>query len=235
MRGRRAAPARAPLLGGMRSLAHRAIPARQHRQLGSPPPPPPPPPLPCPFGPPLRLHRSDSSRLRVLARPVISFSSASAPSPQLIDSYYLASELKQYCAAHPGRIPPDDAGRPALPILTDYFCSRMWQQLISPDTDHASNGMIFERDIERFVADADLNGDHAIDAAEFDRLLVTRMGDGFGGRVLAAQCIACADADKDGKVSCAELATYLRRQGLATSDGCRRSMSRRSASRDHVE
>merc|ERR1711957_1135552 len=37
--------------------------------------------------------------------------------------------FKKYCAEFPERIPPDDAGRPVLPILVDFFCGLMWEKL----------------------------------------------------------------------------------------------------------
>jgi 5'-nucleotidase len=146
--------------------------------------------------------------------------------PQLIDSYYLASQLPDYCAAHPERIPPEDAGRPALPILSEFFCSLMWRQLVDTDAD----GKASAADIAALVGEADLNGDGGIDAAEFEAVVTRRLGDCFGGKVVAAQCISCADTNKDGVVSRDELATFLKRQGLAVSDGQRRSVARRKSS-----
>merc|ERR1712083_576387 len=38
--------------------------------------------------------------------------------------------FNKYVSEYPDRIPPDDAGRPVLPILVEFFCSRMWERLI---------------------------------------------------------------------------------------------------------
>jgi 2',3'-cyclic-nucleotide 2'-phosphodiesterase (5'-nucleotidase family) len=38
--------------------------------------------------------------------------------------------FSEYCRQHPDRIPPADAGRPLLPILVEYFCGKMWADLI---------------------------------------------------------------------------------------------------------
>ena len=50
-------------------------------------------------------------------------------------------------------------------------------------------------------------------------MLVKRLGEQFGSKVVAAQCITYADADGDGVVSRAELTSFLRSQGLAVSRG----------------
>ena len=44
----------------------------------------------------------------------------------LLDSYLLKEDLfRPYCEAHPERIPPDDSGRLALPMLVEYYCARV--------------------------------------------------------------------------------------------------------------
>lgn len=173
------------------------------------------------------LHADDGVVIDPITHAIVSVGGAPLSPTRLytvlIDSYYLASELPDYCAAHPDRIPPDDAGRPALPILSEYFCSRMWMHLVDRDAD----GKVSCSDVARFVDEADINGDGSIDAAEFEQVVARRLGENFGGKVVAAQCIACADTNKDGVVSSAELAAFLQRQGMAASDGQRRSMARR--------
>jgi hypothetical protein len=44
----------------------------------------------------------------------------------MVDAYMVTVNpvLKQWAAEHPALIPPDDAGRPALPILVQYFCDK---------------------------------------------------------------------------------------------------------------
>merc|ERR1711874_503002 len=80
----------------------------------------------------------------------------------------------KYCLDHPERIPPDDAGRPVLPILVEFFCTQMWERLVEaalgdggqvvPTKSLASNAgtasEIFSKKIDRLFAiwDADHNG-----------------------------------------------------------------------------
>merc|ERR1719343_272470 len=48
------------------------------------------------------------------------------------DTYVLRKNVvfKEYCQQHPERVPPEDCGRPLLPILVEFFCMGIWKQLI---------------------------------------------------------------------------------------------------------
>ena len=55
----------------------------------------------------------------------------------MVDAYMVTVNpvLKAWAAAHPEFIPPDDAGRPALPILVQYFCDKAWRAVVDLDGD----------------------------------------------------------------------------------------------------
>lgn len=112
--------------------------------------------------------------------------------------------LKQWAADHPENIPPDDVGRPALPILVQYFCDKAWRSI----TDGDRNGKLEQSEIEKFFDEADRNGDGVIDEAEVLAVLKKRLGFMASG-VVARQMLSIADVDQNGKVSKKELCDIL--------------------------
>ena len=114
----------------------------------------------------LALHVDDSVVVDPSTHSIVSIAgSALDPSrlyAVLIDSYLIRAELKPYCEAHPERLQPDDAGRPVVPILVEYFCSQMWRALVDTNED----GVVSASDIAQLVDEADANGDGGIDSTE---------------------------------------------------------------------
>lgn len=123
-----------------------------------------------------------------------------------VDAYMVRANpvLKQWAADHPELIPPDDAGRPALPILVQYFCDLAWHSLVDRDGD----GTLDQAEIDTFFDEADKNGDGNIDEAEVLAVLKKRLGYMACG-VVARQMLAIADCDQNGKVSKKELCDIL--------------------------
>ena len=112
--------------------------------------------------------------------------------------------LKKWAAEHPDLIPPDDAGRPALPILVQYFCDKAWRSI----TDGDGDGKLEQSEIDTFFDEADKNGDGVIDEAEVLAVLKKKLGYMASG-VVARQMLSIADVDQNGKVSKSELCDIL--------------------------
>lgn len=112
--------------------------------------------------------------------------------------------LKQWAADHPETIPPDDAGRPALPILVQYFCDKAWRSI----TDGDGDGKLEQSEIETFFDEADRNGDGVIDEAEVMAILNKKL-EFMASGVVARQMLSIADVDQNGKVSKKELCDVL--------------------------
>lgn len=109
--------------------------------------------------------------------------------------------LKQYAERNPDRIPPDDAGLPALPTLVGYFCKVAWKKLAGAD----GLGNISQADVDSFFDRADLNGDGLISEEEMIRAIKAMLGNDMGTGVMAKRMLSLADTDQDGKVSREEL------------------------------
>jgi len=155
----------------------------------------------------------------------------------LIDSYIMRSTpaLKAYADAHPGRVPPDDSGRPALPILVQYFCDCVWRSLVEVDAD----GEVSVGRLSKLFSEADADGDGEISQEEMLTLLETHLGAQMKGRVsavLAQQCLNYADLDKNGSVNRAELLKFFRVEAKArVSVSSRRSSSSDAAAPAKVQ
>jgi len=124
----------------------------------------------------------------------------------LVDKYMVGvnSALAAYAAECPGKIPPDDAGRPVLPLLVDYFCGEAWKAL----TDKDGSGAVDDAEVDAFFDEADADHNGMLDQEEIFRALQARLK-GMASNVLAQQMITLADFDADGKVSREELRKCL--------------------------
>jgi len=126
----------------------------------------------------------------------------------LIDSYLMQSNpiFKEYADKYPERVPPDDSGQPALPILVQYFCDKVWSGLVNISGDSQT----YESCIDHFFDEADLDKSGDICEDEMLEILKKRTNNCPGvARVIASQCLSFADLDKDGKVSKAELIKFM--------------------------
>jgi len=124
----------------------------------------------------------------------------------LVDSYMLGVNpvLKAYAAAHPERIPPDDAGGPVLPLLVKYFCRMAWRKLV----DYDNNGTIDESEVDRLFDAADADGSGFLDEEEVFKALAARLGN-VASKVLGKQMLNMVDLNSDGKVTRSELRQSL--------------------------
>jgi len=125
----------------------------------------------------------------------------------VIDSFLMRSNtvLKRYSEAHPDKIPPDESGQPAVPLLVQYFCSKIWAGLCDKD----GNGIVEQQEVDEFFDEADTDGNGEIDLDELMVAMSFRLGDLDVSRILAQQCIGFADADKNGTISKAELRAFF--------------------------
>lgn len=124
--------------------------------------------------------------------------------------------FKKYCADFPERIPPDDAGRPVLPILVDFFCGLMWEKLfvsiakaIQPVSRKSQksrgNSISIEAQAHAIFEVLDLDHSGEIDRKELGAAVKSRLGEQLSANVVCEQMISVIDADGDGKISEAEL------------------------------
>merc|ERR1712050_255947 len=112
--------------------------------------------------------------------------------------------LNKYCSDFPERIPPEDCGRPVLPILVEFFCGQIWERLLASaagveHVDHIEGNKI--HNIFQLV-DADHNGQ--IDAGELTQAIQSRLGSQLSSKVIVEQIISIVDGDADGKITEAE-------------------------------
>jgi len=131
----------------------------------------------------------------------------------------------KYCQEFPSRIPPDDAGRPVLPILAEFFCGMLWRQLIE-HADAGSGQSTLELEITRSASMAskdrragvrqkaacnagfdsiDVNGDEIIDREELTRAVERCLGRRVSSRIVVEQMMSMMDEDNDGQISREEL------------------------------
>lgn len=125
----------------------------------------------------------------------------------VIDSFIMRTNVvfKRYAEAHPEEIPSDESGQPALPLLVQYFCNRIWASLCDVNKD----GTVEMHEIDEFFDEADTDGNGEIDLDELMVAMSFRLGDLDVSRILAQQCIGFADADKNGTISKQELRTFI--------------------------
>eukprot|EP00438_Fugacium_kawagutii_P031623 Skav216547 [mRNA] locus=scaffold1776:240439:241941:+ [translate_table: standard] len=79
-----------------------------------------------------------------------------------IDNFLMHNDkvLMEYTKAHPEHVPSEESGRPALPMLVEYFCNRIWTCLCDVDGD----GVVQTEEIDEFfdLADTDGNGEKLV-------------------------------------------------------------------------
>jgi len=138
--------------------------------------------------------------------------------------------FKKYCAEFPERIPPDDAGRPVLPILVDYFCGLMWEKLFASagacEKGAARSTTIAKNSSAKFNAQAhhiftifDGDGDGYIDRTEVAAAVKRHLGEKLSSSVVCEQMIAMLDSDGDGKISETELRQAMQKSHHAAALG----------------
>ncbi|CAJ1403825.1 unnamed protein product [Effrenium voratum] len=131
----------------------------------------------------------------------------------VIDSFLMRSDpvLKEYAEAHPENVAPDETGQPALPMLVQYFCDKIWATLCDVDGD----GLVQLEEVDEFFDLADTDGNGELDVDEIMVAMSLKLGGLDVTRVLAQQCVSCADADGNGKVSREELRNFMQRESAA--------------------
>jgi len=139
-----------------------------------------------------------------------------------IDTYVVGRNaiFKEYCKNFPDRVPPNDAGRPLLPILVEYFCTKMWHQLIDAasdqvmsqasicnfkrraaddalDTDMAQtqSAVGFSNSVHKIFTLFDQDRDGSITANELQRVLSQALGPQLSSRIVVQQLMHMVDAD----------------------------------------
>jgi len=159
----------------------------------------------------MALHADDSIRIDPENHAVTEVGGAPLEPERLysivVDSYIVKANtaLAAYAAAHPARIPPDDTGRPALPILVQHFCDRLWRKLVDENGDK----VITVEEATRLFAEMDVSGDGRVSEEELLATIGKRLGDVQASAIIASQCISLVDANKDGFITKEELVTAL--------------------------
>jgi len=126
----------------------------------------------------------------------------------LMNSYLMQSNpvLQEYADKYPDRVPPEDSGQPALQILVQYFCDKVWKALV----DVKGSGTITLCDIDQFFVEADTDFSGDISEDELLDILKKRASHLPGvARVVAKQCLSFADKNNDGKVDRSELIGFM--------------------------
>eukprot|EP00931_Biecheleriopsis_adriatica_P008071 TRINITY_DN109303_c0_g1_i1.p1 TRINITY_DN109303_c0_g1~~TRINITY_DN109303_c0_g1_i1.p1 ORF type:complete len:628 (+),score=118.47 TRINITY_DN109303_c0_g1_i1:30-1886(+) len=110
--------------------------------------------------------------------------------------------FKEYCAKHPERVPPQDAGRPVLPILVEYFCGEMWKRLLESVVDRQGSACNIDRSKLHAIFDLwDTDRDGMVSEDELERALRRQLGSKLSSRILVHQMISMVDRNADGKLS----------------------------------
>jgi len=131
----------------------------------------------------------------------------------VIDSFLMHNDkvLKEYTKAHPENVPSEESGRPALPMLVEYFCDKIWASLCDVDGD----GVVQVEEIDEFFDLADTDGNGELDVDEIMVAMSLRLGNLDVTKVLAQQCVSMADEDGNGKVSKEELRKFMIQEAKA--------------------
>lgn len=131
----------------------------------------------------------------------------------VIDSFLMHNDavLKEYSTAHPEHVPSEETGRPALPMLVQYFSDKVWCSLCDIDGD----GEVQIEEVDEFFDLADTDGNGKLDVDELMVAMSLKLGDLDVTKVLAQQCVSLADEDGDGKVSKEELQKFMKAEAAA--------------------
>lgn len=155
-----------------------------------------------------------------------------------VDTYVLRRNVvfKQYGIQHPDRIPPDDCGRPLVPILVEHFCAAMWAQIIDKATNLAmkpgaardfrvvvSKGeempsgkhrktvtKFFNRGAKKIFKEFDANGNGQIEAIELRDIMTKHLGPEFDSEVVTEQLMHMADKNGDGVLDLEEFNLFMK-------------------------
>jgi hypothetical protein len=164
------------------------------------------------------------------------------------DTYFLKKNpvLREYCKQYPERIPPQDVGRPLLPILVEYFCGLMWRRLYKSiantpvtgcDPVERADSNLEKEEIAHVFRCLDSDGDGTIDAEELADGVRQHIGDKLSSNIIVAQMIALVDLNGDGVISRMSLQNASNRFAARPSD-CGRTIPCRSetklADRSHT-
>merc|ERR1712232_940586 len=118
--------------------------------------------------------------------------------------------LNEYCQKYPQRVQPADAGRPVLPILVEFFCTKMWKELLQAAMNmEAENGKddmskVTSSSAQRLFGLFDSNGDGNIEVAELQTMASKFLGDAQSSKIIVAQMIAMMDSDSDNQINMQE-------------------------------
>jgi len=159
----------------------------------------------------MALHGDEGMRMDAATGAVVEVRGAPLVRDRLysvvVDSYLMKANgaLRAYAERFPERVPPDDSGQPALPILVRYFCDQVWQSPVDLDGD----GKISANELKEFFRKADVSGDGMIDTDEMLAVMHRFLPKLPASAVVAKQCLSYADADKNGKVSWQELVDFM--------------------------
>merc|ERR1712232_983840 len=116
--------------------------------------------------------------------------------------------LNEYCTKFPQRVQPEDAGRPVLPILVEFFCTKMWRQLLQTamEKEGATSGtkVSATNAAQKLFKLFDSNGDGNIEMSELQVMVAKFLGDSLSSKVIVAQMVAMMDSDSDNQINMQE-------------------------------
>lgn len=124
----------------------------------------------------------------------------------LLDTYDVKKNpaLAAWKVEHPEYFPPEDAGRPMLPILVERLAKMLFLTIVDADGDGKGDVHEVEAAFDAF----DKNGDEEWSSDEINEALKSKLGDGASDLV-ATTMLSIADADGNGSVSKSELLTVI--------------------------
>jgi len=118
--------------------------------------------------------------------------------------------FSEYIKQFPERVPPEDAGRPVLPILVEYFCGLMWAELIGRSTHGQNKQTMCGPKLDAIFAAWDNDHNGVVDTNELQVALRSHLGEKLSSKIIVEQMITLIDSDGDGTLSVHEL-----RKGIA--------------------